>query len=370
MGTARHSRIDELLDAAEERGVCLVPHEERDRRALRRRFRRGRRDLISPVPGLYVRRAHWRSLKPDGRALHIMRGLAELRPNIQFCSQSAALAWNLPVSWHLLHETHVRRERGHRTRSTRRVISHEIEGDPAWDVGGLRVTSFWRTVFDCLASFPFADALAIADAALRRSGLARQEMIGLLRTRFRHCPGVRRAAAICVWAEPTAESGGESIARAHMVELGYEYPHLQLTLPDPTDDRRTFRVDFSWRDAAGRLIFGELDGDNKYLSAEAGPVEKLLDERKREGLLTVYRPSIARFSMAVACDPEQLSALLDLHGVPRGPAPELRFGDVPVPPAGFAERQTIRGQGTVIANGMRFRFVEEVCPRNPLGRAA
>ena len=370
MGTARHSRIDELLDAAEERGVCLVPHEERDRRALRRRFRRGRRDLISPVPGLYVRRAHWRSLKPDGRALHIMRGLAELRPNIQFCSQSAALAWNLPVSWHLLHETHVRRERGHRTRSTRRVISHEIEGDPAWDVGGLRVTSFWRTVFDCLASFPFADALAIADAALRRSGLARQEMIGLLRTRFRHCPGVRRAAAICVWAEPTAESGGESIARAHMVELGYEYPHLQLTLPDPTDDRRTFRVDFSWRDAAGRLIFGELDGDDKYLGAEAGPVGKLLDERKREALLTVYRPSIARFSLAVASDPQQLSALLELHGVSRGPAPELHFGDVPVPPADFAERQTIRGQGTVIAGGVRFRFVEEVCPRNPLGRAA
>ena len=40
MGTARHSRIDDLLDAAEERGTCLVPHEERDRRAIRRRFRK------------------------------------------------------------------------------------------------------------------------------------------------------------------------------------------------------------------------------------------------------------------------------------------------------------------------------------------
>ena len=370
MGTVRHSRIDDLLDAAEARGSCLVPHEERDRRAIRRRFRKRRSDLISPVPGLYVRRSRWRSLKPDGRALHVMRGLQELRPNTVFCAQSAALAWGLPVSWHLLHETHVRREHGHRTKSTRRVISHEIEGDPVWDVGGLRVTSFWRTVFDCLTSFPFADALAIADAALRRSCLARQDMTRLLRTRFRHCPGVRRAAAICVWAEPAAESGGESIARAHMVELGYEYPHLQLTLPDPADDRRAFRVDFSWRDAAGRLIFGELDGDDKYLSAEAGPVGTLLDERKREALLTVYRPSIARFSMAVARDPRQLSALLDLHGVPRGPAPELHFGDVPVPPAGFAERKTIRGQGTEIASGVRFRFVEEVCPRDPLGHVA
>lgn len=360
MGTARHSRIDDLLDAAEERGTCLVPHEERDRRAIRRRFRKRRSDLISPVSGLYVRRARWRSLKPDGRALHIMRGLAELRPDTQFCAQSAALAWGLPVSWDLLRETHVVRSHESGRHSTKRVISHEIEGDPTWDVGGFRVTSFWRTVFDCLASFPFADALAVADAALRCSGLARQEMIGLLRTRFRHCPGVRRAAAICVWAEPTAESGGESVARAHMVELGYEYPHLQLTLPDPADDRRVFRIDFSWRDATGRLIFGELDGDDKYLSAETGPVGKLLDERKREALLTVYRPSIARFSMAVACDPQQLSDLLDLHGVPRGPVPKLCFGDVPVPPAGFAERKTIRGQGTVIAGGVRFRFVEEV----------
>lgn len=363
MGTARHSRIDDLLDAAEERGTCLVPHEERNRRAIRRRFRKRRSDLISPVSGLYVRRARWRSLKPDGRALHIMRGLAELRPDTQFCAQSAALAWGLPVSWDLLRETHVVRSHESGRHSTKRVISHEIEGDPTWDVGGFRVTSFWRTVFDCLASFPFAEALAVADAALRCSGLARQEMIGLLRTRYRHCPGVRRAAAICVWAEPTAESGGESVARAHMVELGYEYPHLQLTLPDPTDDRRVFRIDFSWRDAAGRLIFGELDGDDKYLSAAAGPVSKLLDERKREALLTVYRPSIARFSLATARSARKLSALLDLHGVPRGEAPELDRYGVPIPPPGFAERPTVRGQGAIVAAGMRMSFVEEVFER-------
>ena len=124
-----------------------------------------------------------------------------------------------------------------------------------------------------------------------------------------------------------------------MVELGYEYPHLQLTLPDPADDRRVFRIDFSWRDATGRLIFGELDGDDKYLRAEAGPVGKLLDERKREALLTVYRPSIARFSMAVARDPQQLSDLLDLHGVPRGPVPKLCFGDVPGATRGLCRAQ-------------------------------
>ena len=160
--------------------------------------------------------------------------------------------------------------------------------------------------------------------------------------------------------EPAAESGGESIARANMVKLGYAYPTLQLTLPDPADARRTFRVDFSWHDAAGRLIVGELDGDDKYLIATAGPVGKLLDERKREALLTVYRPSIARFSLATARSARKLSALLDLHGVPRGEAPELDRYGVPVPPQGFAERPTVRGQGVFVAASMRVSFVEEV----------
>ncbi len=119
-------------------------------------------------------------------------------------------------------------------------------------------------------------------------------------------------------------------------------------------------MDFSWRDAAGRLIIGELDGDDKYLSAAAGPVSKLLDERKREALLTVYRPSIARFSLATARSARKLSALLDLHGVPRGAAPELDRYGVPVPPPGFAERPTVRGQGVFVAAGMRVSFVEEV----------
>ena len=169
MGKAAEKRIDELLGQAEEGGSCLVPHEERDRKALRRRLKKRRSDLLCPVPGVYVRREHWRELKPDARALHVMRGLAELRPGIVFCAQSAALAWGLPVSWHLLRATHVMHERGSRTPSTPRIVSHEIKGDAAWDAGGLRVTSFWRTVFDCLASFPFEDALAIHPAeAVRR----------------------------------------------------------------------------------------------------------------------------------------------------------------------------------------------------------
>ena len=73
----------------------------------------------------------------------------------------------------------------------------------------------------------------------------------------------------------------------------------------------------------------------------------------------MYHASIARFPFAVARSPAKLAALLDLHGVPRGPAPELRDG-VPVPAPGFADRPTIRGEGTMImSDGMRIHFVEE-----------
>lgn len=363
MSRAVDERLEEQFSDAERRGSCLAPATDRDRRALRRRLKKRGSRLVSPAPGIYARAEHWRELRPDERTLAIARGLSALRPGTTFCGATAALAWGLPVSWSQLRVTHVAYTPGTWTNGSGRIRVHEIGDDAAQDVGGLRVTSFWRTVFDCLASFPFADALAIADAALRRSLLARPAMERLLRTRFRHCPGVRRAAATCVWAEPSAESGGESIARANMIAMGYAYPTLQLTLPNPADHRRTFRVDFSWRDAAGRLIVGELDGDDKYLGAEAGPVAKLVDERKRESLLTVYRPSIARFSLAVARSPARLSALLDLHGVARGAAPELDRHGIPVPPPGFAERPTVRGLGTFVSAGMRVSFVGEVLDR-------
>lgn len=359
MSTVASRRLDALLDAAEASGSCLVAHEERDRRALRRRLGMPNSDLLSPAPGLYVRRDHWLGLRPNERALHVMRGLAERRPGIVFCAQSAALAWGLPVSWHLLKETHVACQRKSGLHSTPQVVAHQISHDSPDVAGGLPVTSFWRTIFDCLASFPFADALAIADAALAKLYHSRKDMAALLRERFKGCPGVARATAICVWAEPAPESGGESIARANMICLGYAYPRLQLTLPDPQNRQRSFRIDFSWRGAGGRLIFGELDGDKKYTLAGREPLGALLDERKREALLTVYHASIARFSFAVARNPAKLAALLDLHGVPRGPAPELRDG-VPVPPPGFADRPTIRGEGTMImSDGMRIHFVEE-----------
>lgn len=69
--------------------------------------------------------------------------------------------------------------------------------------------------------------------------------------------------SVCWWAEPCAESGGESLARATMVKLGFEMPYLQVELPDPIDHCKRFRLDFVWRDESRRLISGEFDGKAK-----------------------------------------------------------------------------------------------------------
>ena len=54
------------------------------------------------------------------------------------------------------------------------------------------------------------------------------------------CPGIKRAMSVCWWAEPCAESGGESLARVTMVRLGFEMPYLQVELPDPIDPCKRF----------------------------------------------------------------------------------------------------------------------------------
>lgn len=362
MSEAVDARLVRLFRGCETRQTCLAPTEDRDRRALRRRAAKPDSGIASPQEGLYVRTAHWERLSPEQRELHVMRGIQELRPHVVFCAQSAAVAWGLPVSWSRLgtpQEAHWR-ESGRHSRAD--MGFHQIGNDMPVRTSGVWVTSFWRTVFDCLVRLPFPEALAVADVALARYARRRADMMWLLSRRFAHHPGIRRARAICAWAEPLAESGGESIARAQMICLGYALPHLQLTLPDPLDQGHTFRIDFSWRAVDGTLVFGELDGAQKYLdqrlTGRREAFEVMAAERRRESRVSAYAARLVRFTMRDVHDPERLRRLLDAFGVPRGEKPELVDG-VPVPPADAWARPTIFGLGTMILAGERVRFSSE-----------
>lgn len=103
MSGAVDERLAALLDAAERSGSCAVPCDQRDKRALDRRVAKGQ--VVSPVPGLYARASTWERIKPDQRALQIMRGLAERHPEWVFCGPSAALVHGLAPSYRLLSRT-------------------------------------------------------------------------------------------------------------------------------------------------------------------------------------------------------------------------------------------------------------------------
>lgn len=360
-GVKVEKRLLSLFDAAEAAGSLLYPTEGRDRRAPQRRAStKEKPDVVVPARGLYARSAYWDALKPGMRALHLMRGLARVHPDWVFSAQSAALVHGFPMSCGVLSKPHIMAPARGRERAG--VARHEVRHDEPTIASGVRVTSFWRTVFDCLATLEFDEALLVADHALRRKKMSRGCMAELLAGRFGGCHGIKRAISVCWWAEPCAESGGESLARAAMIRLGFETPHLQVELPDPVDPRGSFRLDLVWRDRARHLVFGEFDGKAKYQKKQVekgAALEDVLDaEHERQTRLTVYRASFLRLPFAEARDEARLTNKLVTYGVPRS-GPPRQVNGVPVAPPEVRNRSTLLGEGTAPLLSQRVRYTRE-----------
>ena len=73
-----------------------------------------------------------------------------------------------------------------------------------------------------------------------------------------------RMETLVKYANPKSENGGESLARAVMLELGFVEPQLQHEFPNPNCPQSPYRADFMWK-VNGKIIVGELDGTDKYL---------------------------------------------------------------------------------------------------------
>lgn len=319
--------ISELLDASEEAGSCLVVagrEADRVRRALARRVASGR--VVSPARGLFVRAELWEGLGCDERTLFLARGLQALHPGWVFCGPTAAVAYGVDVSWSLQGRVHVATTRAGHYPSDALVHRHAVLPDDAplagvEVAGGLRVTAPERTVYDCLRSADFARGLGVADSALRLGVVDRGPLEAFVRSVRRDPRGRERALGTLAWADPRSENGGESIARARMLQLGYACPELQVEVPRPAGGGRPFRADFCWVRADGLVILGELDGTDKYLVDEMtrGRTldEVLSDESVRGSRITLYDVSVMRFRFELTGSPARFSALLDEYGVPR-----------------------------------------------------
>lgn len=292
--------IEQLLAQAEREGRCLIPPSTAIRKALLRRIGS---TIASPMPGLFARKTRWEELNRAQRHIEVVRALAIQHPEWTFCSYSAACLLGLEVSWRHLNVAHVCSATKPSARPGARIQRHQIEPTGAVNQNGLSITSPIQTVTDCLLQTGFADGMPIADSAISKLGLTRKQLMEAVEKRAgaRNGRAMRTALTTLQYADARAESGGESVARAVMIETGFAPDRLQYELTDPFNSTESMRTDFAWERQARELTLGELDGLVKYtdqtMLAGRTTAETLVAERQREAHLSLYGHPLIRFTM-------------------------------------------------------------------------
>lgn len=310
--------IEQLLTQAEQEGRCLIPPSAAIRKALLRRIGSA---IVSPMPGLFARKTRWEELNRAQRHVEIVRALAVAHPDWTFCSFSAACLLGLEVSWRHLNVVHVCSETKPSARPGARIQRHRTEPAGAIDQGGISITPPIQTVTDCLLQTGFADGMPIADSAISKLGLTREQLMEAVEKRAgaRNGRAVRTALTTLQYADALAESGGESVARAVMIETGFAPDRLQYELTDPFDSTESMRTDFAWERQARELTLGELDGFVKYtdqaMLAGRTTAETLVAERQREAHLSLYGHPLIRFTMNEVRSAGVLAKKLQTAGV-------------------------------------------------------
>lgn len=316
--------IDQLLTQAEQEGRCLIPPSAAIRKALLRRIGSA---IVSPMPGLFACKTRWEELNRAQRHVEIVRALAIQHPEWTFCSYSAACLLGLEVSWRHLNVVHVCSATKPSARPGARIQRHRTEPAGAIDQGGISITPPIQTVTDCLLQTGFADGMPIADSAISKLGLTREQLMEAVEKRAgaRNGRAVRTALTTLQYADALAESGGESVARAVMIETGFAPDRLQYELTDPFDSTESMRTDFAWERQARELTLGELDGFVKYtdqaMLAGRTTAETLVAERQREAHLSLYGHPLIRFTMNEVRSAGVLAKKLQTAGVRQSALP-------------------------------------------------
>lgn len=222
--TRRFQNLQAVLDQAERNSSCAaIGPDDENYRLARQSVRDGA--LLNPFPLLYVRSQFWHNLKPGEQALCILRGAYEAHPSWTFCLYSAALAHGLSVSYRLVSQVYVRSSRRSPTRGNEYVrrCYTRARADEVTMARGLPVTSLMQTLLDCLIAGPLPDALAITDSALRLYGISKEDLTAFMLVQGKRRPGLRRALEVAALADARAESGGESICAASLLQKGSCY---------------------------------------------------------------------------------------------------------------------------------------------------
>lgn len=307
--------------------MCLWTRRSNGMQSLRGRVKDG--TVLEVRPGMFVRPAYWEALTYAERILHILRTVCARHPNWVLSHISAAAAWGLNATYTMHDCVHVATDEHRRTRDRGCYRFHHLADVQGESRDGMLVTPLLQTVFDCMRTLPFPEALAICDAALREYGVALSDVQAFLAGKQRY-KGIGRARIVASYADARSENGGESIARAWLILWGYDLPELQVEFRDPVTGRNR-RADFVWPLDNGRMIIGELDGREKYenpiMLGNVDTVDAVLAEKERESNLQLLggmtgNVVVVRFSFRelIEC-PDVVRHKLDMVGVPKHAAP-------------------------------------------------
>lgn len=319
MSSAARDHYMREFAIAESRGMCLIPDSASSRRQLKRMCTKGL--AVQPFRGLFARCAYWESLSRSSKHLHILRALSKLHPDWVFSHYSAALVHGLSVSYRDLQTVHRLVSSASHLNSANQMTYHYTESPYGEVVYGVRVTTFEQTAADCACSGDFKKSLAVADSYVRLAGASKDDYERLLECYCHpHRRGIVAAREAARWVDGRAENGGESMARAAIIELGYAPPDLQVEMDDPIEGRMGYRVDFLWTHADGTKIIGEFDGREKYIdpvmTEGRRTVDVLADERLRESRISASGTPVMRLSFKDIMNPRILIRILEAYGIP------------------------------------------------------
>lgn len=319
MRSSTHLHLWKLQLEADKSRVCIVARTSAEQRLLNRQKKLG--TVVSPWRGMYMLAESWDGIKPTERTRRIVRTLALEHPKWVFCGATAALMHGLEVSCHDLLPVQVVLDPSARSRSTKCITRRPLLlSEPPVMADGVLVTPLEQTVMDCLISMTFQRGLAVADSALRLNGLGREHFMAYVEAHG-EVIGWKRALDPLEWADGRAANGGESIARAVMIEQGFMVPDLQVEVPNPIEGG-AYCEPFLWELPDGTHVVGELDGLDKYydptVTEETSSLQEVSEAYRRETRIGAagYRFMLFSFDEVARVDP--FVKVLEVYGIPRG----------------------------------------------------
>ena len=325
--------IKQQVRQAHQARQCYTPRSNTERVTVRRMAESC--ELVTPHRGMYAEPEYWSMLNHISKVQHIGSTLCREKPGTIIAGISAAAVWGLDHSAYL-HKSGVitiAKPYGNPNRAThsqlRRIYLPARHMNHVTMHNNTQVTDPTRTLFDCGRTEAFHDAFPVFESAIRQNSVdstafldyCSQAYVG----RNRHLP-----AFVMSKARGLSENGGESFALAVIFELGFPWPEQQVefTCIGPDGARKVRRVDFAWYLPDGRIVVGELDGQQKYVdpSMTGGRSIAAIVEDERERSQMLYRcgvSAVVRFTFDDVVRRAPLERKLREAGVPCGAPPVL-----------------------------------------------